>query len=375
MNKKEIHIVSFNIPYPPNYGGIIDVFYKIKALSEQGIRINLHCFKYDRPESDELEKYCKSVSYYHRPKSLKFFFSSNPFITNTRASKELFNNLTRDNCPILFEGLHTTFFLPEILKNKNRNIIVRAHNIEHEYYMELAKKEKNLFKRIFFKFESRKLEKYESILKSNITIAAISEKDYNYFKLLNPNTILLPAFHPYNNIDIKSGKGDYILYHGNLSVNENIEAATFIINKIASKLNYKFIIAGRNPDKSISRLVKKRSNIKLIADPDEDHMNDLIQGAHINLLLTKQSTGIKLKLINALHIGRFCIANQEMISGTQLGNLCIIKNQPEDIILEINNLMNESFTESAMVERKQTLLKFVNNTTNAQNLINLLNKI
>ena len=32
MNLKNINIVSFDIPYPPNYGGIIDVFYKIKAL-------------------------------------------------------------------------------------------------------------------------------------------------------------------------------------------------------------------------------------------------------------------------------------------------------------------------------------------------------
>ena len=33
---KKIHIVSFDIPYPPNYGGIIDVFYKIKTLFELG---------------------------------------------------------------------------------------------------------------------------------------------------------------------------------------------------------------------------------------------------------------------------------------------------------------------------------------------------
>ena len=29
---KEVHIVSFDVPYPPNYGGVIDVFYKIKTL-------------------------------------------------------------------------------------------------------------------------------------------------------------------------------------------------------------------------------------------------------------------------------------------------------------------------------------------------------
>ena len=74
-SNKEIHIVSFNIPYPANYGGVIDVFYKLKALRDLEIKIHLHAFKYDRLESAELEKICESVSYYKRPKSFRFFFT------------------------------------------------------------------------------------------------------------------------------------------------------------------------------------------------------------------------------------------------------------------------------------------------------------
>jgi len=62
-NSKKLHIVSFNIPYPPNYGGVIDVFYKIKELHQLNIEIYLHCFEYDRPQQKELEKYCKNVFY------------------------------------------------------------------------------------------------------------------------------------------------------------------------------------------------------------------------------------------------------------------------------------------------------------------------
>lgn len=36
MDEKRLHIISFNIPYPPNYGGVIDVFYKLEALSGNG---------------------------------------------------------------------------------------------------------------------------------------------------------------------------------------------------------------------------------------------------------------------------------------------------------------------------------------------------
>ena len=31
--EKHLHIVAFNVPLPANYGGVIDVFYRLKALS------------------------------------------------------------------------------------------------------------------------------------------------------------------------------------------------------------------------------------------------------------------------------------------------------------------------------------------------------
>ncbi|MDL2222466.1 hypothetical protein LJB98_00015 [Bacteroidales bacterium OttesenSCG-928-M11] len=66
MKEAYLHIISFNIPYPPNYGGVIDVFYKLKTLSENGINIILHTYEYGRKQAPELEKYCKKVYYYKR---------------------------------------------------------------------------------------------------------------------------------------------------------------------------------------------------------------------------------------------------------------------------------------------------------------------
>ena len=37
--QKTLQIVIFDNPCPPDYGGVIDVFYKIKALKALGVRI------------------------------------------------------------------------------------------------------------------------------------------------------------------------------------------------------------------------------------------------------------------------------------------------------------------------------------------------
>src|ERR1700759_4192489 len=104
---KYLHIVSFNVPYPPDYGGVIDVYYKIKALHDLGIKIHLHCFHYGREQSVELEEICHSVQYYERKKFYKALYSSVPYIVGSRQSGELLDNLSSDEHPVLFEGLHT----------------------------------------------------------------------------------------------------------------------------------------------------------------------------------------------------------------------------------------------------------------------------
>jgi len=63
---KHLHIVCLDVPYPPDYGGVFDLYYKIKSLSEAGIKIHLHCFEYGLGKQKELDVYCVEVQYYPR---------------------------------------------------------------------------------------------------------------------------------------------------------------------------------------------------------------------------------------------------------------------------------------------------------------------
>ncbi|MBK6399036.1 MAG: hypothetical protein IPF75_12445 [Bacteroidetes bacterium] len=89
MSSDHLHIISFDVPYPADYGGVIDVFFKLKALHEAGIKITLHCFEYGRTEQKELEKYCKKVYYYPRKNSRSLLFNTLPYIVLTRSSDQL----------------------------------------------------------------------------------------------------------------------------------------------------------------------------------------------------------------------------------------------------------------------------------------------
>ena len=69
MPLSKLHVVAFDIPYPPDYGGVIDVYYKLIALQKKGIKISLHCYEYGRQHREELTKICSEVFYYPRKNS------------------------------------------------------------------------------------------------------------------------------------------------------------------------------------------------------------------------------------------------------------------------------------------------------------------
>ena len=107
------HVISFDVPFPADYGGVIDVFYKVRALHEAGVKVHLHCFEYGRPPQQELHRYCEEVYYYSRQNAKSMLFNTLPYIVLSRQSEELKQRLLKDNYPILFEGLHSTFYLSD----------------------------------------------------------------------------------------------------------------------------------------------------------------------------------------------------------------------------------------------------------------------
>lgn len=362
---ESINIVSFDVPFPANYGGVIDVFYKIKTFHKMGVKVHLHCFEYGRSEQPELNKYCESVSYYKRKNHWTNLLSSVPYIVKTRVSEELKTNLLANDFPILFEGLHTCYLLNEPQLSE-RIKLYRESNIEHRYYSHLAKSEKSFTKKIFLKWEARKLKKYEPIIEKAQHSFMVSQTDFHYFEMKYPksNNHFVPSFHSGFEVKVKEGKGDYVLYHGNLSVSENYEAVFYLIKNIFSVLDVPFIVAGLNPPEHLINEIERHDRITLIANPEEDKMNELIANAQINFLYTNQATGLKLKLLNVLYNGRHCLVNSKMVEGTTLKECCIVEDSIDKQIIKIKNLMEEEVTPSIIEKRQEILLENYSNEKN-----------
>lgn len=311
------------------------------------------------------------MTYYERKTGIAKAFHKIPYIVESRRSDELLKNLIENPYPILFEGLHTTAFLdhPSL---KDRIKIVRTHNIEHDYYNGLADAEKKIIARKYYRSEAAKLKEYEAVLENADHILAISVNDYKYFKERFSSVHYMPGFHPNSEVTIQPGKGTYILYHGNLSVVENIKACLYLIDEVFSKIDFTVKIAGKNPDVKIQKAVQKHRNIQLVSNPQGSEMDEMIHEAQIIVLTTFQNTGLKLKLLATLYNGRHCIVNSKMVENTGLEDLCIIGNTSEELIQLINKVSREEFVQKFIDHRKAILTSCFSNEITVNQILKLI---
>jgi len=371
----KLHIISSDVPFPPDYGGMVDVFYKIKCLKEAGVQLYLHCFEYGRGRPPELKDLCEQVFYYKRKTGLRGISINKPYMMASRSSNDLLDNLVAIDAPILYEGIHTIYYLDHPALS-GRFKIIRNQNVEQDYYQRLADREAPGFAKLYYQIESRLLRKKESQLHSADAFFTVAEHDHVFFEEMYPDKIheYIPSFHPYNTVKIQAGTGKYILYHGNLAHPENVEAALFLLKEVAPKLNFPFIFAGKDPDEKLRKYCDNLPHCSLIENPDMTTMEQLIAGAQVNVLPTFQPTGLKLKLLHALFIGRHAVVNNDMVKGTGLASACRIAKNAEDVIKQIKTAMQQPFEQTDIVQRSRILSQRYDNIANAQRIIACLKK-
>jgi len=369
-----INLVAINIPWPANYGGVIDIYFKIKALHNAGVGIILHCFEYERPHAWQLEDVCLEVHYYQRHTGLMANISLLPYNVYSRKNQQLIDNLMRNNYPIIFEGLHTCYYLNKPCL-RERFKVFRECNIEHKYYLELGRAERSIVKKCFFYIEALRFRLFQKRVVASDLMIAVSQTDAAYLsKTFQLNHVeFIPCFHGNDAVRGSLGQSDFLLYHGKLSVQENEKAALYLIENVFSELSeYRCVIAGMNPSKALLHAASAHKHIKVEANPSTERIAELISTAQVNLMVTFQATGLKLKLLNSLFNGRHVVVNPAMLAGSGLERLCHIADNHVDMIALCRELMCRTLTEKELVRRRSVLFPIYSDEFQAKRLIRMI---
>jgi len=351
--------VSFDWPWPANYGGVVDGYYRIQTLLELGVGVDLivvsqHAQPGPIPRS-WAEKRFKLFSYPRRGWSS--LLSPKPYIVSSRAIAPLLPKLASGPPIILFEGIHTTAFLghPRLAKHEQW---VRVHNREAAYYQELSETTDSSLSRLYYKEEARRLRSYEPrVLAEADLLLLASQRDAAYCETLAPGRVMVHrSSTSLSEVNIKKGRGEYVLFHAGLHVDDNAISALELAKRMSQRPDITCIIAGKDPSDQLKASLETLENVQLIANPSMKEMHGLISNAQVILLHANHQAGFKVKLLESLARGRWVLANTKMVHGAPgLRAGTSIEDDPIKWISKVDELWSLPFLDINESERVNLL--------------------
>lgn len=240
----------------------------------------------------------------------------------------------------IFESIYLLPYL-SVFQEKGIKVIIRTHNLEHHIWASLSKNARFFLKKWYYKKLSQQLKKYEeSTLKRVAGIIAISEEDGNYFKQFEPEVkttvIPVPSKIDFPKVDYKQNDFYFL---GAMDWQPNIEGIKWLYEKVIPNgiTAGTFYLAGRNlkPNKY------KHTNVKVVGEVD--NAVDFILAHGICLIPLHSGSGIKIKLLENMAIGKPIITTQEGIRGVNVTDRkeVFIANTPSEFRAAMEQLQND----------------------------------
>jgi glycosyltransferase involved in cell wall biosynthesis len=284
-----------------------------------------------------VDVYCNFMT--RDPYNLSRFFSVDVDIRLTRLLQK-----EKYDC-IILESIFTSPYLSTIRRNVKTKVILRSHNVEHQIWNKLALGEKNIFKRIYLSYLSKKLYKAEiEAWRSVDGIACISYDDLQFTRALSQKpSYLLPVAMPVQSpVEMEGNK--LRAYHiGSMDWLPNIEAINgFIENTLPTVLRefpeFEFHIAGRKMPASLHD--KKIPGI--VSWGEVENAESFARNFQIMLVPLQSGSGIRIKILEAFAMGIAVISTEQGIRGLDVDDRKEYYNAetPDEWVAALRELQN-----------------------------------
>ena len=193
------------LPTPPVDGGAIGVFYPMRHLSKMGHQLCTIAMISNRhpQDADMYRKYTELYTIagnFPEPDALSAFlnlFSRRPYNLELRFAKPEFHQLIRKVAAetpkpdvIQIDWIYMAEYLKTLRKAfPGVPIVLRQHNAEYVIFERLAENEKNMFKRVFLKYQAWKTKRYEARMMKKVDYyTTVTSTDEAHFQNLAPKT-------------------------------------------------------------------------------------------------------------------------------------------------------------------------------------------
>ena len=339
----KITLIAHIMPYPPFHGGRIDIWRRLKAFANCGVKLQLISWFYHPPKPEELaeiQKYTQQIyliPFKRTPVALArriINLFSYPLEVTSRIvrGKELSTLLAQVeafNPDVIFlDGIHGGEIATHLSKTLNVPMVTRSHNVEHLYHQRLLASARG-WRKLRKKLSLTNLESYEkNLLRNSIRFYDISVDDLKYWQEKQglTNGRWLPPL-----IDLSENKTservnekfnhDFtydIVFLGNLKLENNVAGVIWFLTEVMPAIrlqlpSVKVLIAGLDPVNKIKQLCKDTEGVELKINPSSS--TEVYSSGRVLINPVAVGSGVSIKSIEMLASGQPIVSTPQGLAG------------------------------------------------------------
>lgn len=341
----KITFIANEMPYPPNHGGRVDIWRRIKGMHKAGVRLQFIAWQGSNPEHrakrediEELGKYVDEVHLINIDRSwlgralrlpyLLHYPSLAATMTIASRQKRDLSDLVRLYSPsaVWLESIYGAALAQKLTDKHKTPLYVRSHNIEHQYMRRLAVLATDVQERIALRLNMLHLESLERrLLKRARRFYDCSYDDLLWWQgqgydngIFLPQTIVPEEdFFPSQNPLFQPGEFD-VIFMGNLHSPNNVEGLLWFLEQVlpivvAARPEARILIAGSRPKDEIRAACTHHRQITLMPNPANSTDIYLAGKVLVNPILS--GSGVMVKSIEMLFFDGFLVGTRQSIYG------------------------------------------------------------
>lgn len=377
----KILILTNKMPYPPRDGGSIATLNMLRGLYEAGnqltclaLNTNKHKFpvKQIPHELGENIRFvgvdCDcSISPLHLLGNL--LFSREPYIAQRFHIKdymaELSSLLQEEEFDIIqLEGPYPGLYLDLIRKLSPARVSLRAHNVEYLIWERKTIHERSLFRKAYLGNMAKRLKRFELELAQSVdTLVTISEYDASCFREngIHIPSLTIPAGLNMDNYPLTQlPEGQSIFFIGALDWLPNQEGLLWFFQMVFDRLlsaipELKFHIAGRNAPKHFE---KKLAHPNIIYHGEVENAMKFIQSQHVMVAPLLTGSGIRIKILEGMALGRPVLTTSAGIEGIPAKNNqhVVVEDDPGMFSSRLIELLQDREKTESMVKESRAFI-------------------
>ncbi|MBQ7279583.1 MAG: glycosyltransferase [Bacteroidales bacterium] len=245
------------------------------------------------------------------------------------------------------ESVFLTPYVPTIRRHSRAVVVLRAHNVEHLIWRQLARGTSNPLRRSYLKHLALTLSVYErEHINDYDGVVCITERDAAFFRDngCRKPIVAIPfavAPEPMNGVD----EEPYSLFHlGSMDWMPNVEGVEWLLHKVWPRIHAevpqaRLYLAGRNMPKQIMDAAVE--GVSVVGEvPDAMYF---IGSKQINIVPLLSGSGIRVKIIEAMSAGKVVISTSVGAEGINYtdGENILIADTPEQFAMQVKRCVED----------------------------------